>query len=104
MTTCPSYLPGHNTHWIQARLAGAHPGTPVALRDPDEGWFTVVLPDGSEHRWWNHDADRVATACAIAQAVLCEPGPLLKIPTGDTVIPLYPLTHPVPSVADCPTP
>lgn len=56
-STCALYTPGHQVHFIQAKLAREEPegyrtGTIVSVQD--DGWVTVEL-DCQTRRFWNHD-------------------------------------------------
>ena len=57
---CPSFRPGHMTHWIQAKLSWTRyrdaPRRSVeSVAVDDSGLLTLTMADGSiEHRW-NHD-------------------------------------------------
>jgi hypothetical protein len=54
---CGQYRPGHDVHFIQARLSfEGPPGTPTTIRAID-GDGTVHLTDGTTR--WNHDPDRL---------------------------------------------
>lgn len=67
--SCGLYLPGHDVHWIQAKLAARcepHPKTGIK-REATAGELLEVRPDGlviievegEVRRLWNHDSDRL---------------------------------------------
>ena len=62
---CPLYLPGHNVHWIQARLTWnepKHDPIPAKLRlVRADGEFTVEV-DGEIRRYWTHDPQQLTRA------------------------------------------
>ena len=62
---CPLYLPGHNVHWIQARLTWnepQHDPIPATLLAVEtDGEFTVEV-DGEVRRYWNHEPQRLTRA------------------------------------------
>jgi len=64
-TTCALYTPGHQVHFIQARLSAeddpVHRRMGKLLALDDNGWITVDV-DGELLRFWNHDPGR-ARAC-----------------------------------------
>ena len=64
---CGSYHLGHETHWIQAKLAIREPsrGTGTARVEAD-GWITVDLNSGQSVRRWTHDPARLAQQLAAA--------------------------------------
>lgn len=82
---CGLYLPGHDVHWIQAKLSWSEtpdprtgapkmrvPGQLLEVR-PDG--FLIVEIEGSLRRLWNHDSDRLATLVARNDgAILHQPG------------------------------
>lgn len=59
---CSSYRAGHTVHYIQARKAAADGATRVEgqVTAIMPGRITVVLEDGTELGYWNHDMERVA--------------------------------------------
>ena len=53
---CDSYHAGHEVHWIQARLSReSDPIGKGRATVADDGWITVELDDGEQHRLWHHD-------------------------------------------------
>lgn len=55
--TCPSYGPGHNTHWIPA--ISKYPGTPrkrITIEHIEGKEFEVTIGK-QKHRWFFHDPD-----------------------------------------------
>src|SRR5579872_1480249 len=68
--SCALYTPGHQVHFIQARLAwetdpaNYRNGTLVSVED--DGWITVEV-DGEVLRFWTHDPAR-ARECFEASA------------------------------------
>lgn len=60
--SCRLYTPGHNTHWIQARLCWkGDTYAPTELLDADDNWLTFSST-GSVHRMWHHDTANIARA------------------------------------------
>ncbi len=63
--TCGLYLPGHDVHFIQARLSWnepKHPPMPGVVTDiSDDGEFRVKFEGKrNRRRYWNHDPQRLA--------------------------------------------
>ena len=64
--SCGLYLPGHDVHWIQAKLAARCEPTGIK-REARAGELLEVRPDGlviievegEVRRLWNHDSDRL---------------------------------------------
>jgi len=60
-TKCALYTPGHQVHFIQAKLSWQ--GDPLKYRSgslvsvDDDGWISVVI-DQAEVRIWNHEPAR----------------------------------------------
>ena len=54
---CRSYHPGHNAHYIQARLASGNQDrwVRVDLGAPHGNTVQATFPDGSTRTWWCHD-------------------------------------------------
>ena len=54
---CRSYHPGHNAHYIQARLASGNQDrwVRVDLGAPHGNTVQATFPDGSTRSWWCHD-------------------------------------------------
>jgi hypothetical protein len=65
---CGLYLPGHDVHWIQARLSSEQlsrcPSAPGHLLEVQTDGIVVVEVDGEVRRLWNHDTDRVEQLAA----------------------------------------
>ena len=63
--SCALYTPGHQVHFIQARLAWeadpANYRNATLVSVEDDGWITVQL-DGEALRFWTHDPARVSQA------------------------------------------
>ena len=59
---CAYYRPGHNVHFIQARLASENPAAYVAgeVLDVGNGVIVVATERGDVRRFRNHDLDRFA--------------------------------------------
>ena len=85
---CPSFRPGHMTHWIQAKLSwtryrdtARRPVVAVAV--DDTGLLALTMPDGSVAHRWNHDPAFVRSRLAgpdRGEVRLAEPA-LLRIGT-----------------------
>ena len=79
--TCGAYRPGHDVHFIQARLSWEDgPGEPRTIESvADDG--TIKFNDGT--RLWNHDPARL---CAILEIhgkdVLLGTHGVLRVPNG----------------------
>jgi hypothetical protein len=61
--SCGLYVPGHDVHWIQAKLSvereSERPIVPGhLLRAKPDGLVTIEV-QGVVHRLWNHDIDRM---------------------------------------------
>jgi hypothetical protein len=60
-TSCGLYKPGHDVHYIQAKLASecdpANYRTGEVVSVDDDGWITLAA-DGEVLRLWNHDPAR----------------------------------------------
>ena len=56
---CPSFRPGHQTHWIQAKLSVSRyrdTRQPVeAVTVDDSGLLVLTMPDGTVEHRWTHD-------------------------------------------------
>lgn len=72
-SVCGSYRPGHNTHWIQARLMGRSDDVPVGLAPVEDGAvrLTGERTDAVGSRRVDvvarhHDRARLARAVALA--------------------------------------
>lgn len=94
---CRSYHPGHNVHYIQARLASEHRGRWVRVRlaAPRGNTAVVTFPDGTSRTWWSHDPERLDlfhTLSSAGAAVAYDPGvSLALVESGDGA---HPLLHP----------
>ena len=84
---CSIYRPGHEAHWIQAKLAREEPpaavrfGTVVSVED--DGWITVRV-DGGRVRFWNHDPRRAREFLRKSEGRVELPGyGLLRAPHRD---------------------
>lgn len=61
-THCGLYLPGHDVHWIQAKVSlkgDAIPPEPGHVLQVRSDGLLIVEVQGSVHRLWNHDPDRL---------------------------------------------
>jgi hypothetical protein len=84
---CALYRPGHQVHFIQAKLSWE--GDPLKYRSgslvsvEDDGWITVEV-DGAEVRVWNHEPARARHRIEAAGGlvVLREPH-ILATPSAD---------------------
>ena len=60
---CGLYLPGHDVHWIQAKLSrekrDQRPTRPGQLIKTDPDGLVVVEVEGVVYRLWNHDPLRM---------------------------------------------
>lgn len=66
---CGLYLPGHDVHWIQAKVSAQSAADPRKARsnlwapghllDVRSDGSLVVEVDGAVRRLWNHDPDRL---------------------------------------------
>jgi hypothetical protein len=59
---CGLYLPGHDVHWIQAKVSAkpdAIPPAPGHLLEVKPDGLLIVESYGRLHRLWNHDPDRL---------------------------------------------
>ncbi|CAN5619812.1 hypothetical protein BH24ACT26_BH24ACT26_20260 [soil metagenome] len=85
--SCGLYLPGHDVHWIQARLSVEEelqrPSTPGLLLGVQPDGLVVVEVNGVVRRLWNHDTDRLEQLVARNRGeVSHQPGfGLLKTPS-----------------------
>lgn len=55
---CPSFRPGHQTHWIQAKQSTRHGRTRRAVEVvtvDDSGLLALTMPDGTVQHRWTHD-------------------------------------------------
>jgi len=99
---CGLYLPGHNVHWIQAKLAagnGSHPETglprpPVSatLIGVASGGIIEIDVSGTRVQLWNHDTEKTSELGKLSGTSLQYlPGfHLLRIQTGsDTATRLF---------------
>jgi len=61
--TCGLYLPGHDVHWIQARLSAEErskrPPAPGRLIEVQPDGLVVIEAQGVVRQLWNHDTDRM---------------------------------------------
>ena len=81
---CGLYLPGHQVHWIQAKLAvRGEPDPRTGAKRERVAGHVEVFPDGllivevagSIRRLWHHDPDRLAALVAPNDgAILHQPG------------------------------
>lgn len=76
---CGLYLPGHDVHWIQARVARKDgTGCPEFhghLLGTRPGGVAIIEAGGVVHRLWNHNADRLERLAAVNDgAVSYQPG------------------------------
>jgi hypothetical protein len=86
-TRCAMYTPGHQVHFIQAKLSWE--GDPLKYRSgtlvsvEDDGWITVEV-DGAEVCVWNHEPARARHRIEAADGlvVLREPH-VLATPTAN---------------------
>lgn len=85
---CPSFRPGHQTHWIQAKLSWSrHRDAPrrtvASVQVDDSGLLALTLPGGAVEHRWNHDPAFVRSRLAAphrGRVQLVQPA-LLKIGT-----------------------
>jgi hypothetical protein len=74
---CGLYTPGHQVHWIQAKLAWE--GDPseylegALLEVDDDGWITLQV-DGKALRFWNHDPARARECFEASEGRVGLPG------------------------------
>ena len=88
---CPSFRPGHTTHWIQAKLSWSRyrderwPVDEVVVED--SGLLVLTMADGTVEHRWTHDPSfvrsRLAEPSRRADVELAEPA-LLKV--GNTCV------------------
>lgn len=97
---CPSFRPGHMTHWIQARLSWRQyedqrwPVDEVVVED--SGLLVLTMADGTvEHRWTHDprfvrarlaDPDRNADLQLAEPALLRVGGSLVSVCTLDDIV------------------
>ncbi|MDP9224494.1 MAG: hypothetical protein M3P18_11700 [Actinomycetota bacterium] len=103
--TCGFYLPGHDVHWIQAKLAGMYvfnlgaassvtserdpmPDTnrqavPGHLLEVQPDGLVVVEVDGVVRRLWNHDPDRLQQLVARNHGEISHQPGLLRTRSDD---------------------
>jgi hypothetical protein len=81
---CGSYHPGHDVHWIQAKLSYERPAAAGVAQMEADGWVTVHLDAGDSRRVWTHDPVRLAALLARTEgrAELRAPG-VLAVPSGN---------------------
>ena len=76
---CDLYLPGHHTHWIQARMASAERQRWGRLVAVDDDVVTVAYLDGVR-RYRNHQAETLLNIVAPGTKVaVCERYQTLRI-------------------------
>lgn len=87
---CPSFRPGHMTHWIQAKLSWSRDADqrwPVdGVVVEDSGLLVLAMADGTVEHRWTHDPRFVRARLADparGRLQLAEPA-LLRI--GDTLV------------------
>ena len=84
---CALYTPGHQTHFIQARLAlevdAAKYQKGSLVNVTDDGWINVAV-DGEIRRFWTHDPARARYNVAESEGEVGLPGvDLLHAPLQD---------------------
>lgn len=96
-SACRSYHPGHNAHYIQARLALENQDrwVRVELGAPRGNTVQATFPDGSTRSWWCHDPgllERFHTLQHSGAAASFDPGTsLATVPSSqDRLALLYP--------------
>jgi len=84
---CDLYLPGHQVHYIQSRLAMADDAAADRVRatlvEVTDGHVVVRLDDGTFARYRNHATDRIRRVAAPGdELMVCERFGILGIPVS----------------------
>jgi hypothetical protein len=88
LKSCGLYLPGHQVHWIQARLERENqenrPDTGRVVDVRNDGAVGIDL-DGEERRLWNHQPDRLAEAASQSALIVRHQPTWGLLQVGNTV-------------------